>query len=554
MGAVTRGKPVKPMKTKQVIEVSMNPIPFIVGRCVEAGDDDTGQPYLLIHTTREQIIANRNLVFADVRVSLAPPDHPIMNTEDQPITPDRLAHEYVVDHKRSMMNTYSANVVSFCESAAFLAGYQANAERNAADLAHLRGIIGKVHQTESNLRRQNADIAQARDLAEEALRRHGFELATVVDVLTWVPTKEQLAARDLRRAWEIDMAAALGVRPGELLVCTALELRRENAALKTAAADYAQAAEASAALVEKLTHEVTAARQSVSNAETFIRAMETQEIPPMQAKLKSFSELVTAAHDPAGAARQIERLTAERDAATKFYSHQWSQMAMQSKRFEGERDKAREENERLKNALSRHDCSSGVAPINECNLEWRKMVDSLRAELSAAREELASVSQWANQPKLWKDNYLALKEDLSAANAAREKAEIEERSAVDSWHSAIRERESLKVALEKERAKLEFLEGKGLTVGLMTTSDQAEPYLAYSIEPDSELSDTRILDQLTDAEADRDCAREMLEKERAEVARLRECLDPGRAAAGGSGAIQAFIRRNCAGVERNSGA
>lgn len=44
----------------------------IIGRCIEVGDDDEGQPRLVIHTTREQLAAfKRNLAYVDVAVSLA---------------------------------------------------------------------------------------------------------------------------------------------------------------------------------------------------------------------------------------------------------------------------------------------------------------------------------------------------------------------------------------------------------------------------------------------------------------------------------------------------
>lgn len=51
------------------------------GRCVEAGDDDTGQPMLLIHTTREQLMAMaKNVVFADVEVYPAPTQNKPLGT------------------------------------------------------------------------------------------------------------------------------------------------------------------------------------------------------------------------------------------------------------------------------------------------------------------------------------------------------------------------------------------------------------------------------------------------------------------------------------------
>ena len=47
----------------------------ITRRCVEVGDDDEGQPRLIIHTTREQLTGlGRNVVYADVVVTIAPDD------------------------------------------------------------------------------------------------------------------------------------------------------------------------------------------------------------------------------------------------------------------------------------------------------------------------------------------------------------------------------------------------------------------------------------------------------------------------------------------------
>ena len=49
-------------------------------------------------------------------------------------------------------------------------------------------------------------------------------------------------------------------------------------------------------------------------------------------------------------------------------------------------------------------------------------------------------------------------------------------------------------------AKLAFLKTKGLTVGLMKTSDRPEPYLSYNIENGSELCDLKTMDKLIEAE------------------------------------------------------
>jgi hypothetical protein len=76
--------------------------------------------------------------------------------------------------------------------------------------------------------------------------------------------------------------------------------------------------------------------------------------------------------------------------------------------------------------------------------------------------------------------------------------------------------------LERERDEaikaLDFLKSKGLTVGLMTSSDKPEPYLVYVIERDSELCDMRSVNKLVDAETERD-------KLRAINAELMEALE-----------------------------
>jgi hypothetical protein len=58
---------------KEAAHPSEGTEPRIVGRCVEVGDDDDGQPRLIIHTTREQLIrCGRNLAFVDVEVAPLP--------------------------------------------------------------------------------------------------------------------------------------------------------------------------------------------------------------------------------------------------------------------------------------------------------------------------------------------------------------------------------------------------------------------------------------------------------------------------------------------------
>lgn len=60
--------------------------------------------------------------------------------------------------------------------------------------------------------------------------------------------------------------------------------------------------------------------------------------------------------------------------------------------------------------------------------------------------------------------------------------------------------EGLEAKNARLKAKLDFLEEKGITVGPMQSSDRAEPYLAYVIRPDSELDDTDTISKLTDAQ------------------------------------------------------
>lgn len=59
--------------------------------------------------------------------------------------------------------------------------------------------------------------------------------------------------------------------------------------------------------------------------------------------------------------------------------------------------------------------------------------------------------------------------------------------------------QAVQECLESDAAKLEFLKSKGLTVGLATESNK-EPYLAYVVEPGSELCDLETVNKLIDAE------------------------------------------------------
>ena len=56
-------------------EQSEGSLERVFGRCVEVGDDDDGQPRLIIHTTHEQLKRfGRNLAYVDVAVTIAPPN------------------------------------------------------------------------------------------------------------------------------------------------------------------------------------------------------------------------------------------------------------------------------------------------------------------------------------------------------------------------------------------------------------------------------------------------------------------------------------------------
>lgn len=51
------------------------------------------------------------------------------------------------------------------------------------------------------------------------------------------------------------------------------------------------------------------------------------------------------------------------------------------------------------------------------------------------------------------------------------------------------------------RAEVEFLKEKGITVGMMKTSDRPKPYLAYDIRSGSELDDTHTINRIAELEA-----------------------------------------------------
>jgi len=78
--------------------------------------------------------------------------------------------------------------------------------------------------------------------------------------------------------------------------------------------------------------------------------------------------------------------------------------------------------------------------------------------------------------------------------------------------------------LERERdelrKKLDFLQSKGLTVGLLTTSDKPEPCLAYHIEEESELCDLKHIRKLIDCE----CKNKELRESKDRISKRAEAI------------------------------
>ena len=74
--------------------------------------------------------------------------------------------------------------------------------------------------------------------------------------------------------------------------------------------------------------------------------------------------------------------------------------------------------------------------------------------------------------------------------------------------------EQLTKEVDELKGKVDFIKSKGMTIGMMKTTDKPEPYLAYVIKEGSELCDNITLEKLLDAEI------ELLQSQ-AEVERLR---------------------------------
>lgn len=93
------------------------------------------------------------------------------------------------------------------------------------------------------------------------------------------------------------------------------------------------------------------------------------------------------------------------------------------------------------------------------------------------------------------ERYFAMCVDCGATGPERS-ADATARKFTGDWNA--------RAGVTDAQAKLDFLASKGLTVGLMKTSDRPEPYLVYVAEPGSEFDDTVHINKLVDVEIERD--------------------------------------------------
>lgn len=345
--------------------------------------------------------------------------------QPKPVTPESLAEEYCESRK------YVTEFIRARDRHAFLAGYRANAERNAG-------------------------IAQRLDLAEEALLRHGFELGVVKDVVAWVPNpsreplvvggelvqstgldavhRYKLIVQDLTpEIWKEFQAEESTVSWRCLALNSISKIKHENVALKTAAADYAKAAEASAVLVEKLIRDRDLAqldRDRLSKgvlttlryprgSEAQIRCLEEVSEDAKEVPQREWPKVVLAeAYDALRAEHEssvatIERLTREREEA-RAKVREFDLLPETAEAIAALCCQLREENEALNGKLTAailggaEEIARLKAIVNNEGPTWGQ----LRAELSAAREESANLDGHNND----------LQTRLTAANAARENA------------------------------------------------------------------------------------------------------------------------------------
>lgn len=98
----------------------------------------------------------------------------------------------------------------------------------------------------------------------------------------------------------------------------------------------------------------------------------------------------------------------------------------------------------------------------------------------------------------------------------------------DAWYKrclrVVNDARTLERELEQARQHLDFLKSKGLTVGLMKSSDKPEPYLMYVCEPDSEFDDTIYVNKLIEAEQQRDSLRQQLNVANSFIGSVAESL------------------------------
>lgn len=75
-----------------------------------------------------------------------------------------------------------------------------------------------------------------------------------------------------------------------------------------------------------------------------------------------------------------------------------------------------------------------------------------------------------------------------------------------------RERDEAREQLEASKIKLEFLAAKGITVGILKSSDCPQGQLAYNIQSGSELCDLKHIDKVIDAESKLEAMREAIKE------------------------------------------
>jgi hypothetical protein len=198
--------------------------------------------------------------------------------------------------------------------------------------------------------------------------------------------------------------------------------------------------------------------------------------------------------------RQLEAARKERDALKESRDNAFADL-----------DSARAESyENGKAAASILHLRAADKFVAEKTKELRAERDSLRAQLAETATKL-TITQ--NDRDLWKKVAQETEAKLARATDAAKKGD-----------EARAKAGAMEVRIAELEGKLDFLRSKGMTVGLMTTSDKPEPYLAYVIEPDSELCELRTVNKLIDAESERDAARASALESAAQVERMRSAL------------------------------